>query len=166
MVPPPDTTGDEFPDFDNMTLEEQMAWLESLAKRQGVSNEQLTTTADVDIPIPENAQVDEPGYVPFEGSRTARLAEEAAKQAREAAETAEPELAAPDDYELEDESADLFSLMEATAEADVEDNAALVDDFASRSSDAQDDPMRWLDSLTAQSDEEAATAEGLLGFSS
>ena len=65
MTPPPDTLGDEFPDFDSMTPEEQMAWLESLAKRQGVGDEELTTAADLDIPVPENAVIDEPGYVPY-----------------------------------------------------------------------------------------------------
>ena len=65
MVPPPDTPGDEFPDFENMSLEEQMAWLESLAKRQGASEDEFLTDADLDIPIPENAVIDEPGYVPY-----------------------------------------------------------------------------------------------------
>ena len=161
MVPPPDTTGDEFPDFDNMTLEEQMAWLESLAKRQGVSNEQLTTSADLDIPIPENATVDEPGYVPFEGSRTARLAEEAAKKAKQAAASPEPEVPAPEAYEFEDEAADLFSVMGTAADADLEDEVAHVSDFAPGSGDAMDDPMRWLDSLAAQSGEDAMAIEGV-----
>jgi hypothetical protein len=83
MVPPPNNTGDEFPDFDSMTPEEQLAWLESLAKRQGVSGEELITAADVDIPIPEDAEVDEPGYVPFEGSRSAHQAQQAISAAPE-----------------------------------------------------------------------------------
>jgi hypothetical protein len=81
--------GDVFPDFDSMTPEEQMAWLESLAKRQGVKDEELTTKADLDIPVPENAQVDEPGYVPFEGSASARKMKEA-QEAAEAEAESEP----------------------------------------------------------------------------
>ncbi len=83
--------GDAFPDFDKMTLEEQMAWLESLAKRQGVKDEELTTKADLDIPIPEDAQIDEPGYVPFEGSASARKLKEAQDAAARAQPEAEPE---------------------------------------------------------------------------
>jgi hypothetical protein len=79
--------GDVFPDFDSMTPEEQMAWLESLAKRQGVKDEELTTKADLDIPVPENAQVDEPGYVPFEGSASARRIKEAQEAAEVEAES-------------------------------------------------------------------------------
>jgi hypothetical protein len=78
--------GDVFPDFDSMTPEEQMAWLESLAKRQGVNDEELTTKADLDIPVPEDGQVDEPGYVPFEGSVSARKMKEAQDAAKAEAE--------------------------------------------------------------------------------
>ena len=84
MVPPPDTMG-EFPDFDSMTPEEQMAWLESLAKRQGVDDEELITSADVEIAeVSADAVVDEPGYVPFEGSRSARRMKEDAEAAAQA----------------------------------------------------------------------------------
>src|SRR5690606_10212777 len=71
MVPAPD----EFPDFDSMTPEEQMAWLESLARRQGANADEFVTAADQDIPIPENVEIDEPGYVPYsirEGLRVER----------------------------------------------------------------------------------------------
>ena len=39
---------DNMPDFDNMSQEEIMAWMETLAKRQGAS-EGFTTAADMDI---------------------------------------------------------------------------------------------------------------------
>ena len=60
-MPPADT-----PDFDSMTPEEVMAWMESLAKRQGAS-EGFTTAADMQIAEvdPSSVQIDEPGYVPF-----------------------------------------------------------------------------------------------------
>ncbi|MDX2138948.1 MAG: hypothetical protein SF123_12730 [Chloroflexota bacterium] len=57
---------DNTPNFDNMTPEEIMAWMESLAKRQGAT-EGLTTAADLDIPEidPTSVVIDEPGYVPY-----------------------------------------------------------------------------------------------------
>ncbi len=56
----------ETPDFDSMSPEEVMAWMESLAKRQGAS-EGFTTAADVQIAeVDPSTYVDEePGYVPF-----------------------------------------------------------------------------------------------------
>src|SRR5579859_5683866 len=42
-----------------------MAWLESLAKRQGANPEELTTAADLDVPLPPaDTVIDEPGYTP------------------------------------------------------------------------------------------------------
>lgn len=57
------------PNFDDMSPDEIMAWMESLAKRQG-ANEGFTTAADVDIPDidPDTVVIDEPGYVPYEES--------------------------------------------------------------------------------------------------
>lgn len=68
---------DNMPDFDKMTPEEMMAWMESLAKRQGAT-EGLTTDADVDIPEidPSTVVIDEPGYVPFGEERKAEAAKE------------------------------------------------------------------------------------------
>ena len=42
-----------------------MLWLESLAKRQGATEEELTTAADMDVPTPENAVDTGPGYTDF-----------------------------------------------------------------------------------------------------
>lgn len=42
-----------------------MAWLENLARRQGARDEELTTQTEIEIPIPENPVIDEPGYTPF-----------------------------------------------------------------------------------------------------
>jgi hypothetical protein len=63
-MPPADNT----PNFDKMSPEEIMAWMESLAKRQG-ANEGFTTAADVEVPEidPDTVVIDEPGYVPSEG---------------------------------------------------------------------------------------------------
>ncbi len=147
MVPPPDNMGDEFPDFDKMSLEEQMAWLESLAKRQGASEEELTTDADLDVPIPENAEelVDEPGYVPFEGSRSAREMQEA--QAEElAAEAASPPPAVPEAAPVVEEEAppEIAEVSEAVAEPSFEETFA-----AEEAADA----MQWLDELSVQPEE-------------
>jgi hypothetical protein len=64
-MPPADNT----PNFDAMTPEEIMAWMESLAKRQGADVEQFTTAADIEIAEidPDSVVIDEPGYVPSEG---------------------------------------------------------------------------------------------------
>lgn len=63
-MPPAENT----PDFDKMSPEEIMSWMESLAKRQGVT-EGFTTSADMTIPDidPTTVVIDEPGYVPSEG---------------------------------------------------------------------------------------------------
>ena len=58
---------DNMPDFDKMSPEEIMAWMETLAKRQGAS-EGFTTAADSLIAeIDENtAVIDGPGYIPYD----------------------------------------------------------------------------------------------------
>jgi hypothetical protein len=55
------------PDFDSMSPEELMAWMESLARRQGVDAEQLTTSADMEVPEIDPATVADtgPGYIPY-----------------------------------------------------------------------------------------------------
>lgn len=60
---------DNAPNFDAMTPEEIMAWMESLAKRQGADSSGFTTDANVEIPEvdPNTAVIDEPGYIPSEG---------------------------------------------------------------------------------------------------
>lgn len=57
---------DQMPDFDSMSPEELMAWMESLAKRQG-AHEGFTTAADMQVAEidPNLVSVDEPGYIPY-----------------------------------------------------------------------------------------------------
>lgn len=57
---------DNTPDFDNMSEEEIMNWMESLARRAGAT-EGFTTSADMDIAEidPDSVVIDEPGYVPY-----------------------------------------------------------------------------------------------------
>ena len=129
--------GDEFPDFDKMTPEEQMAWLESLAKRQGASEEELVTDANVDVPIPENAEelIDEPGYVPFEGSRSAREMQQPKAEVEEAAAEVAP---------AEESPPEVAELAETVAEPSFEETFA-----AEEAAEA----MQWLDELSAQPEE-------------
>ena len=58
----------DFPDFSNMSEEEQMRWLESLAARQGANTDEFTTAADMEVEEidPDSVVIDEPGYVPSE----------------------------------------------------------------------------------------------------
>lgn len=134
MVPPPESTGDEFPDFEHMTFEEQMAWLESLAKRQGAKQEELTTAADMDIAeVPEGTVIDEPGYVPFADSRAAREAQRA-KLEPEVKKEIPPEPEAP---------------VEEVIEAPVEVAPWEISLTDEAEAEEMVDPMRWLDDLAA-----------------
>jgi hypothetical protein len=85
----PAASGDT-PDFDKMSPEEIMKWMETLAKRQG-AYEGFTTTADMDVAEvdPDTVVIDEPGYVPY-GQENKKP--EPAKQAPAAA---KPEPAKP-----------------------------------------------------------------------
>lgn len=66
MAPPPDS-GDakNKNDDDPLGGMDPMAWLESLAARQGANRDELTTAANLDIPVlPPDTVIDEPGYTP------------------------------------------------------------------------------------------------------
>lgn len=81
---------DNQPDFDNMTPEEIMAWMETLAKRQGAS-EGFTTAANMEIAEidPDSVVIDEPGYVPY-GQEKAQPASPPPAPARPAAQSPTP----------------------------------------------------------------------------
>src|SRR5439155_22705949 len=66
MAPPPNS-GDatNTNDDDPLGGMDPMKWLESLAARQGANPDELTTSADLDVPMPDaNAKVEGPGYTP------------------------------------------------------------------------------------------------------
>ncbi|MBC6937876.1 MAG: toll/interleukin-1 receptor domain-containing protein, partial [Chloroflexi bacterium] len=65
-VPIPPHIAEDTLNFDTMTPEEIMTWMESLAKRQG-ANKGFTTSAGLEIAEidPSSVQVDEPGYVSY-----------------------------------------------------------------------------------------------------
>ncbi|MCS6836948.1 MAG: tetratricopeptide repeat protein [Anaerolineae bacterium] len=80
----------DMPDFDKMTPEEMMRWMESLAKRQGAT-EGLITSADADVPEVDANDERLKGvgeYIPHGWTREqweAQLAKEAAQKASKAA---------------------------------------------------------------------------------
>lgn len=141
MVPPPDNTGDEFPDFEKMTLEQQMAWLESLARRQGAKEEEFTTAADLEIPVPENPVIDEPGYVPYSISGDQSGSKKPAEPKPEipAAPPPSPEPPAPPVFEIPSPPPLEFDRVGQAEEAEMDEAA---------------DPMHWLSSLAARPGEE------------
>src|SRR5215831_2302703 len=100
MAPPPNS-GDakNTNDDDPLGGIDPMAWLESLAARQGAKPEELTTAANLDIPLPpEGTVIDEPGYTPGydTGKQAAKPAEPAkAAKAPEPVKAPEPAPAPP-----------------------------------------------------------------------
>lgn len=170
MAPAPD----EFPDFDSMTPEEQMAWLESLARRQGANADEFLTAADQDIPIPEDVVIDEPGYVPYSISQDSRMERRDAPPP-ESDEADRPgsaeygiEVPAPGEEAPEEEQDDFPPVLkDVEFQADAFETASEMNDpdnpsetgIADLEEDASDDvlsdadladPMTWLDSLTAR----------------
>jgi hypothetical protein len=81
------------PDFDSMSPEELMAWMESLARRQGVDQDELITDTIMDVPEidPSTVQDTGPGYIPYgmdpEVWAEKQRQEEERKAARRAAQT-------------------------------------------------------------------------------
>lgn len=98
---------DNVPNFDAMTPEEIMAWMESLAKRQG-ANEGFTTEANLAIPEidPSTVVIDEPGYVPSEGKSKGKKIESVTSFPKAAA-PAEPPPPAPEPIPVAPPAAEL-----------------------------------------------------------
>jgi len=145
MVPPPAVPGDEF-DFDKMTPEEQLAWLESLARRQGVSEDELITAADMDVPIPENVEIDEPGYVPY--SITGDTPVEQKRPSPPAEQTREPDFVADAMEEPTpgpaSEDTWLAGLLDEEPESEAVSGGPVLDSTT--------DAMQWLDELAVKAD--------------
>ncbi len=127
MAPPPNSgdaknTNDEDP----LGGMDPMAWLESLAARQGAKPEELTTAANLDIPVPPaDTVIDEPGYTP--GYETSKAPAASAEPARPEPAKVEPPAPAPEPV------------------------AAAGDDPLGGM-----DPMKWLESLAARQGANAA----------
>jgi hypothetical protein len=152
MVLPPAVPDDEF-DFDKMTPEEQLAWLESLARRQGARDEELITAADQDIPIPQDVEIDEPGYVPYsirhDGPAPAHEAASETVRGTAWDEFADAGGHRDDDLPETGEEAWAGGLDEAQVEG-----GDLEEDRQDTAVSAAADPMRWLGDLAVRSDED------------
>src|SRR5215470_17294521 len=93
MAPPPNSGDANITnDDDPLGGMDPMAWLESLAARQGAKPEELTTAADLDIPLPpEGTVIDEPGYTPgYDTGKPAAKAPEPAPAAKPAPQAVPP----------------------------------------------------------------------------
>ncbi|MEP7286682.1 MAG: hypothetical protein ABI947_13055 [Chloroflexota bacterium] len=142
MAPPPNSgDANNKNDDDPLGGLDPMAWLESLAARQGANADELTTKADLDIPVlPEDTVVDIPGYTPgYDVGKSTYTASQAAKP---------PEKATP---------TPVTPPVVATPEPAASTAPASDDPFGGM------DPMAWLESLAkrqgANTDELTTTAD-------
>lgn len=121
-----------------------LAWLESLARRQGARAEELITAADLDIPEPVDAVIDEPGYVDYSPFAEAVPEHEERKAAAEAA----PQAAVPEEVEEVPSAGDTLAWLEGLA----------------AEQGAMPQPLAGVDPLAGLSDEEIErlAAEGRL----
>ncbi len=151
----------DLPDFENMSEEEQMRWLESLAARQGADAQEFTTSADMEVPEvdPDSVVIDEPGYVPSETFSFSEQQPPAAEAGvTEPIETVEPMAAAVDDSDpmaFLDAMADNEDAFEdVLADLKIGEQATAVDDTAESLTDlealSESDPMAFLEALAAR----------------
>lgn len=127
-----------------------LAWLESLARRQGANPEEFVTQADLEVEeVDPDTVIDEPGYTPYDGSdRPARPAAAAASAASAAAEPAE-EMLSPEEAAalLGLETVDMMPPLPAVEEEPVEAPVAAVAASTVDDDDEEVDPLAWLESL-------------------
>ena len=140
------------PDFDSMSPEELMAWMETLAERQGAS-EGFTTEQRMDIAEVDPTTVEDtgPGYIPYgmgEEEWAEKLAkEEAQKAARQQAQAQEPAPQPPEPAFTEPEPATetAFSDLDLpTLDLDSETSTDMSDAL-----DLEPAGLDWLESLAA-----------------
>ncbi len=168
----PAASGGGEPDFDNMTPEELMAWMETLAERQGAV-EGFTTEKRVDIAEvdPDSAADTGPGYIPYGMSeeewakRSAKEDEERAQRIEEWRKTREasqqppaqqPAPAPPSPIEEMPELDDLEDSEEIEPAASLEDFAlpdfddVSMDESTDVSEAAEPAGLDWLENLAAE----------------
>jgi tetratricopeptide (TPR) repeat protein len=116
-MPPAENT----PDFDSMSPEELMAWMETLAERQGAS-EGFTTDKRVEIDEvdPDSVEDSGPGYIPYGMTEEQWAAKQAEEEAAKAARRAAAQSARPAPVEPAPEP-----VMEESDEFDLPDSAEI-----------------------------------------
>lgn len=169
----------DMPDFDSMSPEEVMAWMESLAKRQGANVEEFTTKADMQIAEidPDSVVIDEPGYVPF-GQEAPKASKPAAPPAEKPAappppapeparQAAPPPAPEPPRQPTPEPASDLSGMAWLESLAADQGGDFPVMDLASLSAELEPtppvptaeppvDPMAWLEQLSESSSEPPA----------
>ena len=145
------------PDFENMSPEEMMRWMESLAKRQGADPDSFTTDADLEIEevSEDDARLEETGeYIPYGWTKEkwdAHLAKEAEEKASRAASSPAP----PPPLEEEDHTTPMYTpepiaqMDEAFPEEMDEElvGEAVGDEMPDFDSMSPEEAMRWMESL-------------------
>ncbi|MAU10143.1 MAG: hypothetical protein CL607_10000 [Anaerolineaceae bacterium] len=147
------------PDFENMSPEEMMRWMESLAKRQGADPTSFTTDADLEIEevSEDDSRLEETGeYIPYGWTKEkweAHLAKEAEEKASRAASSPAP--AEPTPAEEEEHTTPMYT-PEPIAEMDDEFaeemdeeliGEAIGDEMPDFDSMSPEEAMRWMESL-------------------
>jgi len=162
-----EVSADGTPDYDNMSPEELMEWMESLAKRQGADSSGFLTKAEMDVAEIDPDTVDESirnqKYVPGNMSEKewdAYLEKEAAaKQAKQATPEPEPELI----YEDEEDEVDFDS--EELAPLNLDDLPTIDIHEEETRVAPSNNPMSWLENLAAtDEDSEELDLPDLSGF--
>ena len=162
-------SADGTPDYDNMSPEELMEWMESLAKRQG-ADEGFTTKAEMTIAEIDPDTVDESirnkKYVPGNMSEKewdAYLEKEAAAKQAKQTRQPEPELIYDEDDDDEDYDDEELAYVDDEIEAEFDseeiaplnlDDLPIIDIHEEETRVAPSNPMSWLENL-AGSDEES-----------
>lgn len=138
------------PDFDSMSPEEVMAWMESLAKRQGADASTFTTAADMEVDEidPDSVDMESLGeYIPHGWTKEkweAHLAKEEAEKAAKQQAKSQP-VAEPDDDEDEELAPAVASQSVASSSGEMD-----VDNMS------PEQLMAWMESLAKRQGADAA----------
>ncbi|MBN2469637.1 MAG: hypothetical protein JXN59_02840 [Anaerolineae bacterium] len=135
-----------------------LAWLESLARRQGANPEEFVTKADLEVEMVDpDTVIDEPGYTPYEGAAPAARSRPAPEPVQEPEEFAPEEEILPAEGALSPaeaaallglETVDMAPSLPAVEEVAPVAAAAAVSAAASVADDEDEvDPLAWLESL-------------------
>ncbi|MFQ3536963.1 MAG: hypothetical protein SNJ58_13925, partial [Aggregatilineales bacterium] len=150
-----------------------MAWLESLARRQGANPDELTTAADLDVPLPPpDAVIEERGYTDFDPFSASTLSSSV-----RALEQPPPASRADDTTAWLDSLAQASSTVPASEETDPMawlasfgepspyDLGELSNEVPTVESMTPDAALSWLDSLSAEAEVDAVPSRPPQGVS-